>query len=411
MFVDRFFWYILVALALVSGYLAVIAVLFYLTLAVVTLFIEILAARQFPEHLGDGLPSTLSWPRVAVLIPAHNESIGIVPTLTDAKSQLRAMDLLLVVADNCSDDTAEVARAEGASVFERQDPQRRGKGYALSAGVAHLSADPPDIVVVVDADCRLSPNAISRLAAKCAQSGRPTQANYVMRAPAGTTLSYNVAEFAWRVKNFVRPLGLMALGSPCQLTGSGMAFPWRTISAAKLASGNIVEDMALGVELALAGEPPLFCPEAEVASVFPTSNKALETQRRRWEHGHFQTILRSAVPLIVSGLSNRCLDRVALGLDLAVPPLTALVFMTSAVFVVSLILRWFGVFSASFYIAAADAGVLTLAMIMAWSRHGQDLLPLGSIPKIVPYLMSQLRIYQKILKTKGAGQWTPTDRK
>ena len=411
MFVDRFFWYILVALALVSGYLAVIAVLSYLTLAVVTLFIEVLAARQFPGHLGDGLPSTLSWPRVAVLIPAHNESIGIVSTLTDAKSQLRAMDLLLVVADNCSDHTAEVARAEGAAVIERRDPERRGKGYALSAGVAHLSADPPDIVVVVDADCRLSPNAISRLVAKCAQSGRPTQANYAMRAPAGATLNYDVAEFAWRVKNFVRPLGLMALGLPCQLTGSGMAFPWCTISAAKLASGNIVEDMALGVELALAGEPPLFCPEAEVASVFPTSNKALETQRRRWEHGHFQTILRSAGPLIASGLSNRRLDQVALGLDLAVPPLTALVFMTSAALVLCLMLPWFGFSAAPFYVAAADAALLLSAVIIAWADHGKDLLPLGALPKLAPYLMRQLRIFRSILKTKGAAEWTPTDRK
>ena len=224
-------------------------------------------------------------------------------------------------------------------MFERQDPQRRGKGYALSAGVAHLSADPPDVVVVVDADCRISPNAIPRLAAKCAESGRPIQANYVMRAPVGAKLSYNVAEFAWRIKNFVRPLGLLFLGLPCQLTGSGMAFPWRAISTANLASGNIVEDMALGVELTMRGEPPLYCPDAEVVSTFPTSNKALQTQRRRWEHGHFQTILGSAGPLLVRGLSHRSRDQIALALDLAVPPLTALVFMNSAILALCLMLR------------------------------------------------------------------------
>ena len=411
MSVDHFFAYVLGASSFAFIYLVTIVVMSCLTLVVATFFVEILAAKRVSSQSAAASVAASTWPRVAVLIPAHNESVGIIPTLADAKSQLRPWDRLLVVADNCSDDTADVARAEGAVVFERLDPQRRGKGYALSAGVAHLSADPPDIVVIVDADCRLSPSAIPRLAAKCAQSRRPTQANYVMRAPAGATLSYDVAEFAWRVKNFVRPLGLMVLGLPCQLTGSGMVFPWSTISAAKLASGNIVEDMALGVELALRAEPPLFCPEAEVASVFPTSSKALETQRRRWEHGHFQTILRSAAPLILSGLSNRRLDRVALGLDLAVPPLTALVFTTFSVLVLCLLMQWFGLSAAPLYVAAADAALLLLAVIVAWADHGKDLLPLGALPRLAPYLMSQLRIYQSILKTKGAAQWTPTDRK
>jgi len=346
-----------------------------------------------------------------VLVPAHNESAGIIPTLTDARSQLRVTDRLLVVADNCSDDTAQVARAEGADVFERRDPERRGKGYALSAGVAYLSLDPPDIVVIVDADCRISPNAISRLAANCARSRRPVQANYIMRAPAETALSYDVAKFAWRVKNFVRPLGLLALGLPCQLTGSGMAFPWRTISTASLASGNIVEDMALGVELAMRGKPPLYCPDAEVTSAFPTSKKAVVTQRRRWEHGHFQIIFGSSGRLILNGLLNGSLDQIALGLDLAIPPLSALVFMTSTVLVFCLIMLWFGFAALPFYVCVADLAILSLAVIMAWVDHGQDVLPIGALPRLAPYLMSQLRIYRLILRTKGAAQWTPTDRK
>ena len=183
MSIIHFFAYSFGALALAFIYLATIVILSCLTVVVATLFVEILAARRALKRIVDAPP--LAWPRVAVLVPAHNESVGIIPTLADAQSQLRSGDRLLVVADNCSDDTAEVARAGGAAVLEREDPERRGKGYALSAGVAHLSADPPDIVVIVDADCRLSPNAIPRLAARCAQSRRPTQANYVMRAPSG----------------------------------------------------------------------------------------------------------------------------------------------------------------------------------------------------------------------------------
>ena len=212
-------------------------------------------------------------------------------------------------------------------------------------------------------------------------------------------------------QKFVRPLGLLALGLPCQLTGSGMAFPWRTISNANLASDNIVEDMALGVELALRAEPPLYCPDAEVVSTFPLTSKALQTQRRRWEQGHFQTILRSAWPLVLSGVSNRNVDQIALGLDLAIPPLTALAFVTFMVLALCLALPGFGLSAAPFYVAAADAVLLLSAVIMAWADHGQSVLPVGALPKLAPYLINQLRIYQSILKMRGAAQWTRTDRK
>ena len=98
-------------------------------------------------------------------MPAHNESAAIAATLEDIKAQLRAGDRLLVVADNCTDDTAAVARLSGAEVVERQDSERIGKGYALDWGLRHLDKDPPDVVVMIDADCRLAEGAIDRLTA------------------------------------------------------------------------------------------------------------------------------------------------------------------------------------------------------------------------------------------------------
>ena len=101
-----------------------------------------------------------------------------------------------------------------------------------------------------------------------------------MTAPDQSTINYQMAEFAWRVKNWVRPLGLSALGLPCQLMGTGMAFPWAVIRSAKLASGQIVEDLNLGLDLAMAGSPPIFCPSAQVTSRFPISAAAAERQRQ-----------------------------------------------------------------------------------------------------------------------------------
>ena len=107
----------------------------------------------------------------------------------------------------------------------------------MAWGLRHLGMDPPDIVIIVDADCRLADSAIDRLAAACAVTHRPVQALDLMTAPDESPINFRVAEFAWRLKNWVRPLGLRALGLPCQLMGTGMAFPWDLIRSADLASG------------------------------------------------------------------------------------------------------------------------------------------------------------------------------
>jgi cellulose synthase/poly-beta-1,6-N-acetylglucosamine synthase-like glycosyltransferase len=162
------------------------------------------------------------------------------------RAQLGPEDRVLVVADNCSDATAEIAAANGAEVVVRNDAERRGKGYALDFGVRHLERSPPEVVVVVDADCELHPGSVDRLARSCAETKRPAQALDLMRAPAGAGLKVRIAEFAWVVKNQVRPLGCRRLGLPCQLMGTGMAFPWDVLREAPLASGHIVEDLRLG---------------------------------------------------------------------------------------------------------------------------------------------------------------------
>ena len=79
-------------------------------------------------------PAALSH-RTTVLIPAHNEGVGILPTIRDIQAQLGPNDSILVVADNCTDDTAAIVGAAGVEVAVRTDPVRRGKGYALEFGV------------------------------------------------------------------------------------------------------------------------------------------------------------------------------------------------------------------------------------------------------------------------------------
>jgi len=121
--------------------------------------------------------------RTTVLIPAHNEGEGVVQTIRDVQAQLGPNDRILLVADNCTDDTAAMAKAAGVEVIVRTDQARRGKGYALEFGVRHLALDPPDVVIILDADCRLGECAIRTLSTTAMVYGRPVQALYLMLAP------------------------------------------------------------------------------------------------------------------------------------------------------------------------------------------------------------------------------------
>src|ERR1700730_15741705 len=106
-----------------------------LAIPVAVFFLEVIAAIALPQRDYSMPPSEASRGRIAVLVPAHNESTGLLPTLANIKAQMRAADHLLVVADNCTDDTAAVAEAAGAGVVVRNDPDKKGKGYALAWGV------------------------------------------------------------------------------------------------------------------------------------------------------------------------------------------------------------------------------------------------------------------------------------
>src|SRR5262249_35290567 len=151
-------------------------------------------------------------------------------------------------------------------------------------------------------DCAMEAGSLDQLMRTAAATGRPAQAAYVMDAPPEGGAKSQLAAFLFALKNVVRPRGLSRLGLPCLLTGTGMAFPWELIRSAPLASGNIVEDMQLGIDLALAGRAPLFCPAATVRSELPAARSAANSQRTRWVHGHVRTMLTQAPRLFAAAI-------------------------------------------------------------------------------------------------------------
>jgi cellulose synthase/poly-beta-1,6-N-acetylglucosamine synthase-like glycosyltransferase len=379
-----------------------------LAVPVTVLCLEIFLGVLGPPF--QNIPRNASLQRVAVLVPAHNESTGIVPTLEDVKAQLRPGDRLLVVADNCSDDTAAVSGSLGAEVVHRYDNERIGKGYALDYGLRHLGGGPPDIVVMIDADCRLEECAIERLASLCAATDRPAQACYLMTTPEGSQHTNQVAEFAWRLKNWVRPLGLGSIGLPCQLVGTGMAVPWHLIRSVDVASGWIVEDLKLGLDLAAAGHAPLFCPSARVTSQFAHTTEGVVSQRKRWEHGHIGIILKKAPQLLCVAVARGNLDLVVLVLDIAVPPLSLLAIFLVVVSAMTTVAALVGLCSTPMIVSIICLIGFATALVLAWSKYGRDILEPRKALLMPFYILAKLGLYGELLFGKVTTRWVRTDR-
>jgi cellulose synthase/poly-beta-1,6-N-acetylglucosamine synthase-like glycosyltransferase len=361
-----------------------------------------------PAYRARELPATRR-PRAAVVVPAHDEQTLIGATLRAIAPQLAPGDRLLVVADTCSDDTAAIAGSIGAEVIERHDAARSGKGFALDFAIRYLERAPPEVVLVVDADCDVGAGAIERLARTCLQRSRPVQALYLMRSADGASVKTRVGEFAWLVKNHVRPLGYQRLGLPCQLMGSGMAFPWRAIRHARLASGHIVEDLVLGIELARAGSAPRVCPEAQVTSALASSAEAARTQRRRWEHGHLAALVTHAPPLLVEAIRHANRDLLALVVDLCVPPLALLTGLVLALLAGSALHFAATAGALPLWLAGASAAMLALAVLAAWARHGRRVISLASLAYAPLYALSKVPLYVGFL-VKRQVEWVRTRR-
>jgi len=342
-------------------------------------------------------------PSVAVLVPAHDEESGIEKTLLCLLSQLQSRDRLVVIADNCTDSTATVAAACGAEVCVRQDTSRKGKGYALDHGLRYLSSNAPEVVVVIDADCIATSSLIEVLAWKACSTGRPVQALNLMLAPAGSGVLARVAMFAWTVKNYVRPVGFKRLGFPCQLMGTGMAFPWQLIVSASLANGELVEDMKLGLELTEAGRPPLFCPQVAVLSYFPSSTDSLKSQRYRWEHGHLGIAFGAGPLAMARALRTRNWMLLALTLDSMVPPMTLLILATTAASFACL--GMFYMFGHGYLIvmALALAALMAVALGTAWWRFGRSQLSCWDLVRSVAYVFWKVPVYMHFILGRKIG--------
>ena len=382
-----------------------------LSIPLLVISIELLLTLLKSKTIALSSSDLISQVSYKIIMPAHNEASIIDNTLSLLIGQGVLAENIIVVADNCNDDTAKIAGNLGVVALERFNDELRGKGFAIDHGLQYLKKhETPDVVIILDADCEIDNDSLNLLVEGCYRQKTPLQALYLMRNNATDSLTRHVAGFAWLVKNKLRPIAMQALGLPITLTGTGMAFPWQVIADIKVAHGNIVEDMQLGIDCTLAGFPPQFCIDAIVYSDFPEHAEAENTQRTRWEHGHLMTIIQQVPMLCKQAVIRKDWRLLGLALDLAVPPLSLLVLLS----MVGLFL--FTIFS---YIAGGyDALVLLLTsfiffsvmLVITWWKFGRDYLTLKELCSIPIYVISKISVYIAFI-FKRQKSWVRTSRK
>jgi 1,2-diacylglycerol 3-beta-glucosyltransferase len=309
--------------------LGIVLVAAALPFAGASLYLVALAVASFRR--APATPSAAPRARLAVLVPAHDEEELVGRTVASLRAQTYplARTRIIVIADNCEDRTAEIARAAGAEVLERRD-ERRGKGHALRWAMDRLlaGAEPPDAVVVVDADSIAEPQMLAHLAGALAAGADAAQAEYLVLADDSSTRSRLVAA-AFLLFHRVRLGGRAALGMPASLVGNGMLFSRRLLEARPWNAFTGVEDLEYTIELRLAGVRPRYVPAARLAGPVPHSYGGMRGQRLRWEGGRWH-VVRTRLPQLLGHALRRDPGVLDAALDLAVPPLGLLAMGTLA---------------------------------------------------------------------------------
>ncbi len=288
-----------------------------------------LLARNPPAGHRQGPPS-----RVVVVIPAHNEEHQVADTIRSIAACNYPADFrhILVVADNCSDRTAEVARAAGAEVLVRDDTTKRGKGFALAYAFDHALADPStDAVVVVDADTLVSANLLEAFAARLERGADAVQADYAVRNVDDSWRTV-LAQVAFTCFHLVRSEGRERLGLSTGLRGNGMAFSRHTLQTVPHDAFSVVEDLEYGIRLGRAGIRVHHAGEARVVGDMPSTGDASLSQRQRWEGGRRAMRKRFLRTLATDALRRRDKVLADLAIDVALPPLGTVVMRLGTAF-------------------------------------------------------------------------------
>ena len=347
--------------------------------------------------------------RFAVLIPAHDEERVIERLLAslDAQTYPRDRFTVFVVADNCTDRTAAIARARGATVHERVDPVLRAKGHALRWLLDRVrAAGPWDAYVVFDADSVASPDFLERMDARLAAGSRAIQAHYtVLNATASPVAALREAALA--SLHYLRPLGRSALGLSCGLKGNGMCFDAPTLDRIGWSRTGLAEDVELHLAFVQAGVGVDFAPEAVVRADMPETLEDARSQNLRWEAGRLSAARGDALPVLGRGLARRDAVLVDAAVEQLIPPLSVAIALSAATAAGAVLV---GAPLAAGLAGFATAGIAlhVVAGLVTVRAPARTYLALLRAPS---YIAWKVALYLKAAAAPSALPWVRTDRR
>lgn len=285
------------------------------------------------KHAKPGKPRT----RFAILVPAHNEATVIGATLESAEKldYPAALFETVVIADNCTDETARLAMAYRVSVLERKDEKRRGKGFALHWAFEVLKEkgqfDAYDAFVIIDADTVFEPSFLRAMDARVTRGDMAIQGYYDVIDQQGSPMQ-SLSYLGFSLSRNLRYKGRTRLGWSSNLLGNGMCFSRELIRRFGWGATSIVEDMEYAVMLCLNGIRVSFAPEALVFAEIPETFKDSRIQRSRWDIGRFQVRNKYLVQLVGEAIRKRDLGYLDTAMELLIPPFSLFVVLCFSLF-------------------------------------------------------------------------------
>ncbi|MBV9172334.1 MAG: glycosyltransferase [Chloroflexi bacterium] len=271
------------------------------------------------------LPLPAGRRKFCVLVPAHDEEAVVARLLRSLLHLDYSRDLfdVCVVADNCSDSTAQIARSFGVRLYERFDTSEQAKGYALRWLLKQLEQEHRtyDAYVVVDADSVVAPNFLRAMDARLEHGAHVIQAYYTVLNPAASALAA-LRTTALAAIHYLRPLGRSQLGLSAGLKGNGMCFSADVLKRFAWRWFTLAEDVEFHLALVEQGIGVEFAPETWVKGDMPVTLKQATSQNARWERGRLE-LLRTRVPrLLWTGLRQRRWLLVDATVEQVIPPLS-----------------------------------------------------------------------------------------
>ncbi len=348
--------------------------------------------------------------RFDLIVPAHNEASIIERTI----SSLQAVDWpaaqfrVLVVADNCTDATADIALLAGATVLVRNDVSKRGKGYALQyAFGASRDKRWADAVVVVDADSEVSPNILKAFAARLESGVEAVQAHYGVRNPmvSWRTRLITIAKGSFHI---VRSRARERMALSCGIRGNGWCVTHKLLESVPFNSFSLTEDVEYGITVGLSGYRVAYADEAHANADMVSGEEIARKQRQRWEDGRRALIKSKTLPLLARAIGYRSAVCFDLALDLLVLPLSYVALNVIALAAVAGAGYWLHLSSIDYLWVAAGCGAfIVLYVSRGWQLSGIGTQGVWDLARVPWFLVWKLLLN---LRRRDQKEWVRTKR-